>query len=196
MSLLPSPVLQCQRSTSEACVVSESCHPPLGLGVLEEFQVKQGTATTRESRQHGVPVLLSFVAVRKLHVDVLKRECLLAKLLEADNDVLLGRVDPALLLNKLGADGLELGVLEDTRGAGLLARALLDVDLVAGVNERLGGSWSQRRAVLERLGLRAKVKDGGRHLEDGADRSIGKGEGGLAMIVLWRRVSARSVRVN
>lgn len=165
MGELPRPVLQGQRSTGKASVISESSNSPPALGVRQKLQIEQGAATTGEAGEYGVPVLLALVAVGELDVDVLEGEGLLAQLLEADDDVVLGRVDPGLLLDDLGAGSLELGVVEDARGAGLLAAALLDVDLVASVDEGLGGGGGQGRAVLEGLGLRAEVKDGGRHGE-------------------------------
>lgn len=53
---------------------------------------------------------------------------LLLELLETDNDVVGGGVDPAALGHKGGANGLELGVVEYPLG-----RAL-DVDHVAGLD--------------------------------------------------------------
>lgn len=162
---LPRPVLQSQRSACEASVVSESSNPPPGLRVRQELEIEQGAAAAGEAGEHRVPALLALVAVGELDVDVLQGKVLFTQLLETDDDVVLRRIDPGLLLDNLGAGSLEFGVVEDARGARLLAASLLDMDLVSSVDERLGGGRGQGRAVLEGLGLRAEVKDGGRHGE-------------------------------
>lgn len=143
----------------------ESSNASARLGVGQELQVQERAAAPGEACQDLLPVLLALVAVGELDVDVLEGEGLLAELLQADDDVVGGRVDPALLLDDLGASLLELGIVEDARGARLLAGALLDVDHVAGIDECLGGRGRQSRAVLEGLGLGAQVEDSGRHVE-------------------------------
>lgn len=144
--------------------IPESSDPSARLGVGQELQVQECATAPGEAGEDLLPVLLALVAVSELDVGVLEGEGLLAQLLEADDDVVGGGVDPALLLDNLAAGLLELGVVEDARGARLLAAALLDVDHVAGVDERLGGCRCQGGAVLEGLGLGAQVEDGGRHV--------------------------------
>lgn len=165
MRQLPGPILQRQRRARKARMVPKRSDAAASIGISQELQVQQGAAAAREAGQHLVPVLLALVAVGELDVDVLEREGLLAQLLEPNDDVVGGRVDPRLLVDEGGAGGLELGVGEDARGAGLGAGALLDVNLIAGCDEGLGGGRGQGGAVLEGLGLGAEVEDCGRHCE-------------------------------
>lgn len=65
--------------------------------------------------------------------------------------MLLGRVAPATGRDEGGARGGEFLVVEDSDGA------LLDVDDVAGFDQRLGRGGCEGGAVLERLVLGAQV---------------------------------------
>lgn len=100
---------------------------------------------------------MKLTAVGKLNMNVLEREILLLQLLQANNDVLLGSIDPAVLRHQGGASLLELLIVEDSLGGAL------NVDDVAGLDELGSGSGGERRPVLEVLGLAAEVKDGRGH---------------------------------
>lgn len=94
MRQLPRPVLESQSGTGKACMVAKSSDPPARGGISQELQVQQSAAAAREPGQNRVPVLLALVAVGKLHVDVLEGERFLAQLLEPDDNVVGGRVNP------------------------------------------------------------------------------------------------------
>lgn len=96
-------------------------------------------------------------AVGELNMNVLEREILLLQLLQANNDVLLGSVDPAMLRHQSGASLLELLIVENSLGGAL------DVDDVASLDELGGGGGGERRPVLEMLGLAAEVENGRGH---------------------------------
>ena len=93
-------------------------------------------------------------------MNVLEGEILLLQLLQANNDVLLGGIDPAVLRHQGGASLLELLIVENTLGG------TLDVDNVAGLDELGSGGGGERRPVLEMLGLATEVKDGRGHVCD------------------------------
>ena len=96
---------------------------------------------------------MKLTAVSELNMNVLEREFLLQQLLQANNDVLLGGIDPAVLRHQGGASLLELLIVENSLGGAL------DVDDIAGLDELGGGGRGERRPVLEGLGLAAEVKD-------------------------------------
>ena len=63
---LPGPVLEGQRAAAEAGRVTEGGHTAARLGVVQELQVQERTATAGESGQDRVPASLLLVAVCEL----------------------------------------------------------------------------------------------------------------------------------
>lgn len=153
-------------------MVAKGGNAPARL-VLQELEVIQHTAAAGEAGQDLFPAGLLLVAVGKVDHGVLERPVLLGQLLQADDDVVLGRRGPRALVDERGAGILELAVLEDA----LVVRvggAALDVDAVAGREQLLGGCGREAGAVLEGLGLGAGVERGERHGGEGrrAGRSL------------------------
>lgn len=143
-------------------MVAKGGHTPARV-VLQKLEVVQDAAAAGEAGKDLLPAALLLVAVGKVDHGVLERPVLLGQLLEADDDVVLGRrLGPRALGNEGGAGGLKLGVLEDA----LVVRvggAALDVDCVAGRDQLLGGRGREAGAVLKGLGLGAGVQRRERH---------------------------------
>ena len=74
MGELPCPCLECKRCTGESSVVSESCDSAAFI-IGEEFEIKEGSAATRETGEDLLPSGLLLVAVCELNMDVLERDC-------------------------------------------------------------------------------------------------------------------------
>lgn len=108
-----------------------------------------------------MPDVAKLTAVSELNMNVLEREILLLQLLQANNDVLLGSIDPAVLRHQSGASLLKLLIVENSLGGAL------DVDDVASLDELGGGGGGERRPVLEMLGLAAEVENGRGHFVKG-----------------------------
>ena len=136
-------------------MVTERSNAPARL-VLQKLEVIEHTAAAGEPGEDLLPAALLLVAMRKVDHCVLERPVLLGQLLQADDDVVLGRLRPRALRDESRAGLLELVILEDALVVGV-GGAALDVDLVAGVEQLLGGGGSEAGAVLEGLGLGAGV---------------------------------------
>jgi hypothetical protein len=94
VSQLPGPVLDGQSRASIASGETESSNTAARL-VGEELKIQQETLTTRPATQDILPATLLLEAVGKSDVDVLQREVVLGKLLETQDDGVLGRIlDP------------------------------------------------------------------------------------------------------
>lgn len=72
---LPRPVLERERAAAESRLVPEGRDSPPRRGVLEELEVEERAAATREAGQDGVPTRLLLIAMRELHMYVLKGDC-------------------------------------------------------------------------------------------------------------------------
>lgn len=100
VSQLPSPVLDSESRASITSGETESSNTTARL-VGKELQIQQETLTTRPAAQDILPATLLLVAVGESDVDVLQREVVLGKLLETQDNGVLGRIlDPRALLNK------------------------------------------------------------------------------------------------
>lgn len=155
------PHLDGEGGAGESSVVAKGGNTPARL-VLEELEVVQDAAAAGETSQDLLPAALLLVAVGKVHHGVLERPVLLGQLLQADDDVVLGRLCPRALGDERGAGILEFPVLEDALVVGV-GGAALDIDLVAGGEQLLGGGGCEAGAVLKGLGLGAGVQCGKRH---------------------------------
>lgn len=150
-----------QRGTSKAGVVAKGGNTPARL-VLQELEVVEGAAAAREAGEDLLPAALLLVAVGKVHHGVLERPFLLGQLLQANDDVIAGRLGPRALVDQCGAGLLELAVLEDALIV-WVGGAALDLDLVAGRYQLLGGGGCEAGAVLKGLRLGAGVQCRERH---------------------------------
>lgn len=72
MCELPCPCLECERCTGKSSVVSEGCDTA-ALVIGEEFEIEEGSAATRESREDLLPSALLLVAMCELNMDMLER---------------------------------------------------------------------------------------------------------------------------
>lgn len=101
---MPGPVLDSKCRTSIACREAESSNATANI-IGEELQIKQQTLTTGPAAQNLIPTTLLLVAVGKSDVDMLQREIILRKLLQAQNDSILGGVlNPRALGDKRSSD--------------------------------------------------------------------------------------------
>ena len=130
--------------------------------VLEELEVVEGAAAAGEAGEDVLPAALLLVAVGKVDKGVLERELVLGQLLQADDDVVAGRRLVCAFLDERGAGLLELFVLEDAHIVGVLGAAL-DQHGIARVQQLLGRRGREAGAMLERLGLGARVEGGKGH---------------------------------
>jgi hypothetical protein len=73
--------------------------------ISEELQVKECALAARPAAQHLLPATLLLEAVGKSDVDVLQREVILGKLLETQNDSILGGIlDPGTFRDERSTD--------------------------------------------------------------------------------------------
>lgn len=80
-------------------------------------------------------------------MSMLQREILrLIKLLETDDDMVLGSIHPAALRNQSGTGSLEFSIGEDTL-ADWLERGTFDVDCVSGIDQFACCFGGEGRAV-------------------------------------------------
>lgn len=128
---LVSPGEQGNGSTSVSGPVTESGHTTASL-VGQELEIVQSTTALGEARQRRGPTGLLLEDVLEVNVAVGKGHILLGKLLEAEDDVLLGGLLPRSGGDQLCADGGELFVIVDALGGSF------DADGVAGIKESLG----------------------------------------------------------
>jgi hypothetical protein len=101
---LPGPVLDSKCRTSIASRETESSNATANI-IGEEFQIKQQTLATGPAAQNLIPTTLLLVAVGKGDVNMLQREIILRKLLQAQDDGILGGVlNPRALSDKRSSD--------------------------------------------------------------------------------------------
>lgn len=96
---------QTSSRTSEAGVVSKRSHAASGI-VLQELQVVEqaGGSSLGEAVKHVCPAGLLLVAVGKLNVRVWQGGVFYRKLLQTNNEGILGRVGPAVVVCKFTSD--------------------------------------------------------------------------------------------
>lgn len=70
----PCPIHQREGSPCVACVVSKSGDSAAGV-IGQELKVKEGTTASWEARENGIPIRLAFIAVGKLDVCMVERNC-------------------------------------------------------------------------------------------------------------------------
>ena len=144
-------------------MVAECSDAPARL-VLQELEIVQHATAAGEPSEDLLPAALLLVAVGKVHHGVLQRPVLLGQLLQANDDVVLGRLCPRALGDEGCACLLKLLILEDALVVGV-GGAALDIDLVAGVEQLPGRGGCEAGAVLEGLGLCARVQCRERHCD-------------------------------
>lgn len=104
MGQLPGPVLDGKCRTGIASREAESSNATANI-ISEELQIKQETLATRPAAQDLIPATLLLVAVGKSDVNMLQREIILRKLLQTQDDGILGGVlNPRALGDKRSSD--------------------------------------------------------------------------------------------
>jgi hypothetical protein len=104
------------------------------LLVGQELEVVEGATALLEAAEPDLVAGLLLEDMEEGDVGMAKGTLDVGELLEAEDDVVGGGVGPGAGWDKLGAGGLELGILVDAVGGAL------DADDVAGVEEGLGAA--------------------------------------------------------
>ena len=74
MRELPRPGLERERRTGKSSMISEGSDATAFI-IREEFEIEEGSTAAREAREDLLPAALLLVAVCKLDMDVLQRDC-------------------------------------------------------------------------------------------------------------------------
>lgn len=161
MCELPCPCLECKRCTGKSSMVSESCDTAAVVG--EEFEVKESSATARESREDLLPAGLLLVAMCELNMDMLEGDCNKSEpaiepglqvveltffnrqLLQPNDDVIRGSFAPCVFWHQRSTDLLELAVIK------YALWATLHIDSVSRVDKSFGSGGSQGGSMFESL---------------------------------------------
>ena len=161
MCELPCPCLECKRSTSESSVVSESCDTAAFVG--EEFEVKESSATARESREDLLPAGLLLVAMCELNMDMLEGDCTKSvpaieprlrvveltffnrQLLQPNDDVIRGSFAPCVFWHQCSTNLLKLAVIK------YALWTTLNIDSIPRVDKNFGSGGSQCGSMFESL---------------------------------------------
>lgn len=119
------------REGKKSTYVAERCNTTAG-GVCQKLEIVQGTTALGEAGEGGYPAVLLLEDVLEVNVVVGQISDLVGKLLETEDDVLLGGLLPRSGGDQLCAGSGELFVVVDALGGSF------DTDRVAGIKESLG----------------------------------------------------------